>query len=254
MKAIILGCGTSSGVPRIGGDWGACDPAEPRNARTRASIVIASATTRILVDSSPDMRGQLLAADIADFDAVIWTHDHADHCHGIDDLRQIFHLRGGPVAGYARRSTLDSLTQRFAYVFKGNKGYPATCSQHLLSDDQMIGDIAVAAIDMPHGPITAAGLRFEHKGKAIGYATDFSVLDDDAIAFFSGLDVWIVDALREREHPTHPHLAMTLDAIARCKPRRAVLTHMDQSMDYATLCAGLPAGTVPGHDNMVIEA
>ncbi len=252
MKATVLGCGTSSGVPRIGNDWGDCDPNEPRNARSRASIVVESATTRILVDTSPDMRGQLLAARVERVDAVVWTHDHADHCHGIDDLRQLYHASGTPVQGYARRSTLDSLKRRFAYVFAGNAGYPATCEPRLLEDAMRIGDIEVDVIDLPHGPITTAGLRFTGEGGTIGYATDFSSLDDDAIAFFSGLDAWIVDALREREHPTHPHLALTLAAIARCQPKQAIITHMDQSMDYARLIDTLPAGIVPGHDGLVV--
>ena len=252
MKAIVLGCGTSSGVPRIGNDWGDCDPGEPRNARSRASIVVESATTRILVDTSPDMRSQLLAAQIDRIDAVIWTHDHADHCHGIDDLRQLYHASGRPVRGYGRNHTMDSLTRRFSYVFKGNAGYPASCERHRLEDNVRIGDIDVTAIDLPHGPITTAGLRFAGEGATIGYATDFSALDEDAIAFFSRLDAWIVDALRVREHPTHPHLALTLAAIEACHPKAAILTHMDQSMDYATLLASLPVGVVPGHDGLVV--
>lgn len=252
MRAVVLGCGTSSGVPRIGGDWGACDPAEPRNARTRASILVAAGGTAILVDTTPDLRAQALANGIASVDAVVWTHDHADHCHGIDDLRQIYHATGRPVAGYARQPTLATLTHRFGYVFDGNGGYPATCEAHLLADRTTIGAIAVRAIDMPHGGITSAGLRFEHDGISIGYATDFSALDDEAIAFFADLDLWIVDALRGRPHPTHPHLDITLDAIARCRPKRALLTHMDQSMDYRSLCETLPEGVEPGYDGIEV--
>jgi phosphoribosyl 1,2-cyclic phosphate phosphodiesterase len=126
VKLRLLGCGTSSGVPRIGDDWGECDPTDPRNRRTRASILVESETTRILVDTSPDLREQLLAANVAAVDAVIWTHDHADHCHGIDDLRQLFHAKGQPVDGYARTDTLDSLRSRFTYAFDGRDGYPPT--------------------------------------------------------------------------------------------------------------------------------
>lgn len=246
----MLGCGTSSGVPRIGGDWGACDPADPRNRRLRASILVASATTTILVDSGPDMRAQLLAAGVGALDAVIWTHEHADHTHGIDDLRQVFHARGAPVPGYARADTLALLQQRFAYVFAGRYGYPPTADAHLLDDDIMIGDIRVRSVDQPHGEIVSAGLRFEHGGAAIGYATDFSAMTDAMETLFEGVDLWVVDALRHKPHPTHPHLAMTLDAIARVRPRRAILTHMDQSMDYATLAAELPENVVPGHDGL----
>src|ERR1043165_2125951 len=126
LKVTILGCGTSSGVPRIGNDWGSCDPAEPKNRRTRASILVESPTTRLLIDTSPDMRAQLLAADVIHIDAILWTHDHADHCHGIDDVRQLYHHRRTPVPGYARRQTLKLLNERFAYAFEGRQGYQPT--------------------------------------------------------------------------------------------------------------------------------
>ncbi|WP_156678742.1 MBL fold metallo-hydrolase [Sphingomonas profundi] len=252
IRAIILGSGTSSGVPRIGNDWGDCDPGDIRNRRRRASIVVETATTRLLVDTSPDMREQLLDAEIDAVDAVIWTHDHADHCHGLDDLRQLYHVRGAPVRGYAQPQTLAALEARFAYAFHGRDGYPATVDGQILDPDMMIGDIRVRHVSQPHGSIVSAGLRFEHGGRAIGYATDFSAVTDEMIALFEDVDLWIVDALRRRPHPTHPHLAQTLAAIARCRPRRAVLTHMDQSMDYLTLAAELPDGVEPGHDGMEI--
>ena len=248
----MLGCGTSSGVPRIGGDWGDCDPADARNRRSRASILIETGTTRILVDTSPDLREQLLAAGIGEVDAVIWTHDHADHCHGIDDLRQLFHARGAPVAGYARADTLATLQHRFGYVFSGRDGYPATAVAYPLADVATIGDVRVTCVDQPHGAITSAGLRFESEGAAVGYATDFSGVTEAMAALYAGVDLWIVDALRRRPHPTHPHLARTLGWIERLRPKRAVLTHMDQSMDYATLAAELPAHVAPGQDGLVI--
>ncbi len=252
MKAVLLGCGTSSGVPRIGNDWGDCDPADVRNRRRRASILIESEATRILVDTSPDLREQLLDADIDSVDAVIWTHDHADHCHGIDDLRQLYHARGSAVPGYARADTLATLDERFGYVFDGRNGYPATATANRLADDMMIGDIRVRCVDQPHGTITSAGLRFESDGVAIGYATDFHAMTAGMEALYAGLDLWIVDALRYRPHPTHPHLAQTLGWIARLEPRRAVLTHMDTSMDFATLAATLPTNVEPGRDNLVL--
>ncbi|MDO6413097.1 MBL fold metallo-hydrolase [Sphingomonas sp. BIUV-7] len=250
MKAIVLGCGTSSGVPRIGGDWGLCDPTDPRNRRTRASIAIRSATTTILVDTGPDMRTQLLASEIGAIDAVTWTHEHADHTHGIDDLRQLFHVRGAPIPGYSNAETLAVLAERFGYVFNGRFGYPATATGHVLERDATIGDIRVRSVDMPHGEIVSLGLRFELDGRSIGYATDFHAITPEMEALFAGLDIWIVDALRHKPHPTHPHLAMTLDAIARLAPKRAILTHMDQTMDYATLAAELPAGVEPGFDGL----
>lgn len=246
----MLGCGTSSGVPRIGNDWGACDPADPRNRRTRASILVSTATTRILVDTGPDMREQLLAAGVARIDAVIWTHDHADHCHGIDDLRQVYHALGHPVRGLARHDTLASLQHRFAYAFDGRGGYPPTVAPELLPDEIAIGDIRVRVTDMPHGAITSAGLRFEADGHAAGYATDVSALTDDMRSTFERLDLLIVDALRAAPHPSHAHLDRTLGWIGELAPRRAVLTHMDQSLDYAALAATLPASVEPGQDGL----
>jgi len=250
MKLRILGCGTSSGVPRIGNDWGDCDPLEPRNRRSRASITVASETTRLIVDTGPDMRLQLLDAGLVDIDAVLWTHDHADHCHGIDDCRQIFHARRAPVPGYAYAETMKRLRQRFDYVFEGRDGYPQTVEPHILEPDMMIGDIRVRSVPQPHGTIFSAGFRFDHDGRSIGYSTDFHEFTDEMIALFSDIDIWVVDALRERPHPTHTHLAQTLEAIRICRPRRALLTHMDQSMDYARLAERLPAGVAPGHDGL----
>jgi len=252
LKLTILGSGTSSGVPRIGNDWGACNPDDPRNRRTRASILVESATTRILVDTSPDMRAQLLAADVIAIDAILWTHDHADHCHGIDDVRQIFHHRRAPVPAFARAQTLTPLKQRFAYVFEGRQGYPPTIDAQVLPDGLRIGDIGIACVDQPHGSIYSTGFRFSHGGKSIGYATDFHALTPDMLALYDALDVWVVDALRAKPHPTHPHLALTLDGIAATRPGRAILIHMDQSMDYATLRRELPDGVEPGYDGMVV--
>jgi len=253
VKVRILGCGTSSGVPRVGGDWGQCDRAEPRNRRRRVSILVSYGETRILVDTSPDLREQLLDAEVSDIEAVIWTHDHADHCHGIDDLRQLYFSRGRPVAGYARPDALDLLRRRFGYAFEGFGGYPAVVEANLLPNHVNLGGISVRAVDQPHGPITSAGLRFDAGGLSIGYSTDFNILTDDMATVFEGLDLWIVDALRRRPHPTHPHLADTLEWIRALAPKRAILTHMDNSMDYRTLCAELPAGVEPGFDGMEVD-
>jgi phosphoribosyl 1,2-cyclic phosphate phosphodiesterase len=253
LAVTLLGSGTSSGVPRIGNDWGACDPAEPKNRRTRVSILVESLTTRLLVDTSPDMREQLLAANVIDIDAILWTHDHADHSHGLDDVRQLYHHRGAPLPGYARSEVLTLLRARFGYAFDGRNGYHPTIEGHALPDGLRIGDIDIACVDMPHGDIYSTGFRFSHGGSHVGYATDFHEITPEMLALFDGLDLWVVDALRERPHPTHPHLAMTLEGIVACRPDRAVLTHMDQSMDYATLRRTLPAGVEPGYDGMVIR-
>jgi phosphoribosyl 1,2-cyclic phosphate phosphodiesterase len=252
VKVTVLGCGTSSGVPRIGNDWGACDPADARNRRTRASILVEHEGTRILVDTSPDLRAQLLATNVVMLDAVVWTHEHADHCHGIDDLRQVFHAMGRPVPGYARASTLELLKLRFGYVFNGNGGYPPTVEALELHDALEIGGIRIAVVDQPHGRITSAGLRFEAGGAAVGYSTDTDRLTDAMARLFAGLDLWVVDGLREKPHPTHAHLDESLSWISQLQPKRAIITHMDQSLDYAALAARLPTGVEPGHDNLEI--
>ena len=250
MKVRILGSGTSSGVPRIGNDWGACDPAEPRNRRTRAALLVEHDGTRILVDTGPDMREQLLAAEVAAVDAIIWTHDHADHCHGIDDVRQIYHALGRPVQGYARPKTLAALHDKFTYVFAGRQGYPPTVQAAELPDRLTIGGITIDVVDQPHGHITSAGLRFTAGDAIIGYATDFHELTAPMRALYTGLDVWIVDALRYAPHPTHPDVPTVLDWIEQLRPGRSAFIHMDHSMDYATLVAALPPGVEPGYDGL----
>lgn len=254
MKITIIGSGTSSGVPRIGNDWGECDPTEPRNRRTRASALVEHDGTRILIDTSPDMREQLLAADIDRVDAVIWTHDHADHCHGIDDVRQLFHATGTPVRGYARPFTLAALDARFTYAFHGRPGYPPTIAGEILPDRLTIGGIDICVTDQPHGSIHAAGLRFEADGVSIGYATDFNVMTDDMASLYQNLDIWVVDALRRRPHPTHMELPAVLNWVERLTPKRTALIHMDNTMDYATLRHELPAGVEPGYDGLVLTA
>jgi phosphoribosyl 1,2-cyclic phosphate phosphodiesterase len=253
MKLRILGSGTSSGVPRIGNDWGNCDPAEPKNRRTRASALVWTETTRILVDTSPDFREQALAADLTDVDAVIWTHDHADHCHGIDDLRVLMHLRGGePLRGLARPFALEQLGKRFDYVFNGRALYRPTVAIEPLPDAITIGDIHIQVADQPHGGITSAGLRFESNGKSIAYAIDFNEMTQDMRNLYEDLDLWVVDCLRRQPHPTHADLGAVLGWVTDLAPRRTLLAHMDNSMDYATLMSSLPAGVEPGFDGMEV--
>lgn len=255
LKLTVLGCGTSSGVPRIGPDWGDCDPDEPRNRRTRASVLVESRTTRILVDTGPDLREQLIAAEITDIDAVLWTHDHADHCHGLDDLRQLAQLRREPIRAYTNRHTLNLLQKRFTYAFEGRDYYPPIISASVLPEEGCtIGDIDLTYVNQPHGDIYSLGFRFDHEYRSIGYSTDFHDVTEDMLETFSGVDIWVVDALRERPHPTHAHLALTLEAVAKARPGRAVLTHMDISMDYWPLAHRLPPGVEPGYDGLAIIA
>jgi phosphoribosyl 1,2-cyclic phosphate phosphodiesterase len=257
MRITILGCGTSSGVPRIGGpdgagNWGLCDPGNPKNRRRRVSVLVEAAGKTVLVDCGPDCREQLLSARVAHLDAVIITHDHADHAHGIDDLRQLFHAMRRPVDVWASPATFSVLKARFDYVFHGAAGYPATCTAHDLVAPIALGDLRITGFPQLHGDIESTGVRFDHAGKSFAYSTDVKGFDARAEAALSGLDLWVVDALRREPHPTHSHLAQTLDWIAARRPGRAVLTHMDQSMDYATLLSELPAGVEPAHDGQVI--
>ena len=252
MKVTILGCGTSSGVPRIGPDWGACDPADPRNRRRRASILVEHDETAVVVDTGPDFRMQMLDARVARLDAVLLTHDHADHCHGIDDLRQFFHRTSRPVDCFASPATWAVLEPRFGYVFAGTSFYPATATAHVMPPVLTLGGLTITPFEQDHGNVVSLGFRFAAAGRAIAYSTDVKDLPAAAQPALEDLDLWVVDALRERPHPTHSHLAQTLGWIARFAPHRAVLTHMDQSLDYATLAAALPVGIEPGFDGLSI--
>lgn len=254
MRLVMLGCGTSSGVPRIGGNWGACDPANPRNRRRRVSVLVEAGEARVLVDTSPDLREQLLDAGVSRLSAVFYSHDHADHAHGIDDLRGVFHAQRKRVDCYMDPPTFATLTTRFAYVFDGEAGYPPIARALPMEDVHRFGDLVVRPFRQLHGPIESRGFRFEHDGHAIAYSTDISGVPDESWPLLEGLDLWVVDALRREPHPTHAHLDRTLSWIARARPREAWLTHMDQSMDHATLLAELPAGVTPGFDGRVWEA
>lgn len=253
MKLIMLGSGTSTGVPRIGNDWGACDPAEPRNRRTRVSILVESAAgQRVLVDTSTDLRQQLLANAIDRIDAVFWTHDHADHAHGIDDLRPLRYGRGGPIPGYAAGETARRLRQRFDYVFAGQHGYPTIVALETLERVRMTAGFGVGHCQMPHGPAQSTAFRFECDGKAIGYATDFSEITGEMVSLLDRVDLLVVDCLRRDPHPTHAHLAMSLELIEASRAQAGVLSHLDKSMDYATLSAELPAHVSVGFDGLEI--
>ena len=255
MKLLMLGSGTSTGVPRIGNDWGECDPNEPRNRRSRVSIIVESdAGQRILVDTSTDLRAQLLANGIDKVDAVFWTHDHADHCHGIDDLRVMRYDRSNPLPGFASKVTADRLRRRFDYVFEGQFGYPTIIGLKNISDTQLVAGFSFDHVEMPHGPVTSTGFRFEADGKSIVYATDFSEITPQMIRCFAGADILVVDCLRKRPHPTHANLDMALELRRKCKARKTVLTHMDKSMDYRSLCDEVPKGVTVGFDGLEMVA
>ena len=249
MRVTVLGCGTSGGVPRIGNLWGACDPANPKNRRRRVSIMVEQGATRVLVDTSPDLREQCLDAGIDRLDGVLYTHDHADHTHGIDDLRGLFLVMRRKVDIWADPRTLQTLQARFPYIFRSAEGYPAICEPHLIDGPVRIGEIEARPFLQEHGPITSLGFRFG----PLAYSTDVIGLPEASFAALAGVKVWIVDALRPQPHPTHAHLDLTLRWIARVRPQRAILTHMTWDMDYETLRASLPAGVEPAYDGMVIE-
>ncbi len=254
MKLVMLGSGTSTGVPRVDGDWGACDPANPRNRRSRVSIVVESREgTRIIIDTAPDLRSQLLDNGIDRVDAVFWTHDHADHTHGIDDLRVLRYGRSGPIPGFASDETVRRLRQRFGYVFAGQNGYPTIVALDTLDRLKLIGGMQVGWCVAPHGPAQSTAFRFDGEGKSIGYATDFSEITKEMVTLFTGVDVLVVDALRREPHPTHAHLAMALELVEATRSRRAVLTHLDKSMDYEAVQAETPPHVEPGYDGLVID-
>ncbi|RED12165.1 MBL fold metallo-hydrolase [Pontivivens insulae] len=256
----ILGCGSSGGVPRLGGHWGACDPAEPKNRRRRCSLLVerfeGEAVTRVLVDTSPDMRAQLLDAEVGVLDGVVYTHEHADHVHGLDDLRMIVFNTRKRLPVWADERTRRALIDRFGYAFVQPEGssYPPILDLHPMDEPITIdgpgGPIPFAPFPVKHGGIVAQGLRIGD----CAYLPDVSDMTDAAWAAVEGLDCWIVDALRYTPHPSHSHLEKTLEWIARAAPKRAVITNMHVDIDYRTVSAELPEGVTPAFDMMRIEA
>ena len=253
MKATLLGCGPSWGVPAIGPDWGRCDPAEPRNHRRRCSLLVESRGATLLIDTSPDLRQQMLDAGAARLDAVLLTHAHADHLHGIDDIRIINRLMGRPIPLYGNAATLAEVERRFGYTLKpvmpGQPLYRPALTPHEITGPFSAAGMPVVPFVQGHGFSTTTGMRIG----ALGYSTDAVELDDNAFAALAGIELWIVDCLRREPHPTHSHLAKTLAWIARVRPRRAVLIHMDQTLDYRELSGELPAGVEPGYDGLTVE-
>src|SRR6266550_8806692 len=263
LTATILGCGSSAGVPRLGGadgsgDWGACDPANPRNRRRRCSLLLRRGDTNVLVDTSPDMREQLLAARVTKLDAVLMTHPHADQTNGIDDLRPLTFIMRKRVEMYADTASLDHLMHQFSYCFVTPDGteYPPIITGHAIPEpfrpfeiSGAGGPIPVLAFWQAHGPVRSLGFRFG----SLAYSSDVSDLDESALAALEGVETWIVDALRYRPHPTHANVEMALSWIARITPKRAILTNLHIDIDYAKLAAELPAGVEPAYDGMILD-
>jgi phosphoribosyl 1,2-cyclic phosphate phosphodiesterase len=253
MKVTVLGCGASWGVPAIGPDWGRCDPADPRNRRRRGSLLVESRGRTLLIDTSPDLREQLLDAGMARIDAVLLTHAHADHLHGIDDLRMVNKLIGQAIPFYSTAAALAEARQRFGYAFAppvpGKPLYRPALTPFDIVGPFTAAGMPVVPFEQDHGYSTTLGFRIG----PLAYSTDVTTLNDNAFKTLTGVDLWVVDCLRREPHPTHSHVAKTLAWIARVRPRRAVLVHMDQSLDYRELSAELPPGVEPGRDGLVID-
>lgn len=259
-RLIILGCGSSGGVPRLGPTWGVCDPSEPKNRRRRCSVLVErigkDGRTSVLVDTSPDLRDQLLGARVEALDGVLYTHDHADHTHGIDDLRMVAYAMKRRIDVYFDAPTRASLVERFGYCFEtppGSSYAPILKSFDLIPGQEVQvsgpgGVLRALPILQQHGDIPSLGFRFGN----LAYSPDISDLPDASIPLLEGLDVWIVDALRPQPHPSHFHLKRALEWIERLRPKRAILTHMTAELDYATLRRDLPAHVEPAYDSMII--
>ncbi len=254
----ILGCGSSMGVPRAALGWGDCDPNNPKNRRRRCSLLVERSNgegrTSVLVDTSPDLREQLLSADVKSVDAVFFTHGHADHTHGIDDLRPLFIQAHRQVAVYADDETGGALKKRFRYCFETPPGseYPAILQSHRIAAGEPVtiegagGPITVLPVLQDHGDIHSLGFRFG----GLGYSCDINGLPEESVVAFAGLDIWIVDALRYTPHPSHFSLDDALGWIGRVKPKRAILTNLHSDLDYEVLRAKLPAGIEPAYDGL----
>jgi phosphoribosyl 1,2-cyclic phosphate phosphodiesterase len=260
LEVTILGCGSSGGVPRADGNWGDCDPDNPKNFRTRCSLLVRrrgeGEETTALVDASPEFRIQAAGAGMRRLDAVLLTHDHADQVHGLDDVRAFYLRQAARIPCWMDASTDATMMRRFGYIFEGEGGYPAICDRRAIPPHGQAwtvegpsGAIPVTTFDQDHGGVRSVGYRFG----GVAYSSDVVALDEAAYAALEGLDVWIVDALRRRPHPTHAHLERTLEWIARVRPKRAILTNMHIDLDFDTLVRELPEGVEPAYDGLRFE-
>lgn len=266
IRVHVLGCGSSGGVPRIDGDWGSCDPNNPRNRRTRCSILLERASdltqlesgvaTRLLVDTSPDLRHQMLSVGVTSIDGVAFTHTHADQCHGIDDVRAFVYQRRAQLPAFASPETVADLNARFGYIFQTPEGslYPPLLMMASVPSEGSFqvegpgGTLQGSIFDVEHGDAPCSGFRFG----PLAYTPDVNRLDDIARAHIRGASAWIVDALRPKPHPSHAHLAMTLDWIGEMEPTLGVLTNLHVDMDYESLVGTLPNGVRPAYDCLSI--
>ncbi|MBL0405227.1 MBL fold metallo-hydrolase [Microvirga aerilata] len=263
LRLTILGCGSSAGVPRVGVGWGACDPANPKNRRRRCSVLVErigsdGAATTVLVDTTPDLRDQLLGADVRRLDAVLYTHEHADHIHGIDDLRPLAIVQHQRIPVYADRMTSELIQMRFGYCFEtpAGSGYPPILKMgHLQAGVAAVtagpgGVVEALPFRMVHGDIDALGFRFDR----IAYAPDVSRMPVESLEYLQDLDVLIIDALRYTPHPTHFSVSEALELIETVKPKRAILTNLHTDLDYEVLRRELPPHIEPAYDGLQIEA
>jgi phosphoribosyl 1,2-cyclic phosphate phosphodiesterase len=254
VRVTILGCGTSAGVPRPGGkdgkgEWGAANPADPRNRRRRCSILVQDKGRTVLVDTSPDVRAQLLDAEVERIDAVVWTHEHADQVHGLDDLRP-YMLRQGRIESWANQRTYDVLLQRFGYCFEQiGDFYAPLFDVNVIRGPFSAAGLAVVPVEQDHGTIPSIGLRFG----AFGYANDLVAMPEASLEAFKGVEVLVVDAMRYRPHPTHAHLDLALEWVKRIAPSRAFLTNLHVDMDYAELDGRTPNHVQPCYDGLIIQ-
>jgi phosphoribosyl 1,2-cyclic phosphate phosphodiesterase len=256
MRVVVLGCGGSGGVPLVGGEWGACNPANPKNRRRRVSVYVAADGAAVLIDASPDLRMQLLDAGIQRLDAVLFTHEHADHCHGIDDLRYLRRAPGAPpLEAWARPGTLEVLQRRFDYIFRQNSEtsgvlYRPFLTARIIDGPFAVGPVKVIPFEQQHGfGATTTGFRIG----TMAYSTDMVGLGEAAFEALAGLDLWIVDCLRFEPHPTHAHFDLVMSWIERLKPKHTLLTHLNHQADYDEVAKRCPPGVEPAYDGLTIE-
>jgi phosphoribosyl 1,2-cyclic phosphate phosphodiesterase len=263
LRVTILGCGSSGGVPRPALGWGICDPANPKNRRRRCSLLVerlngaeSGPRTRVLVDTSPDLREQLIDTQVDWIDGIFYTHEHADHLHGIDDLRALFIHKRRRLEAYVDEATSRVLLQRFGYCFETPPGssYPPILNENRIVAGTAVeirgegGPITVMPFTQDHGDIPSLGYRFG----PVAYSSDLVDLPEASVGALAGLDLWIVDALRYKPHPSHFSVDQALEWIARIKPRRAILTNMHADIDYAEIAAKLPPHVVPAYDGLSV--